>query len=497
VPLGQLDYAADLSRIAAAAPDAVFVFMPGGMGVNFVKQFRQAGLADKVTFLSASTIDETTLPAQQDSALGLFSGSGWAPNLDNPQNKEFVAAFEKAYGSVPAHYAAYAYDAALLIDAALKVTGGRTENKDALRNALKRVDFTSLRGSFRFNNNNYPVQDFYLVKAAKRPDGKYQTEIVTKVLSSVGDRHAGDCPMKAMPQIAAAPTSTPTATAPAQNPAAQPVTPPVTAPAVSATAPGAVSVVTAPASTPVALPPVTGLAATAGKRVALVVGNGNYAAMPRLSNPRNDAQDIATALKAVGFDVSLGLDLGRTDMEETFIRFAREARRADIALVYFAGHGIQHNGVNYLMPVDARITDEADIRRSLNLQDVLGDLQNAARIRIVMLDACRDNGVIQQLASTLPASRSAALTRGLSRLDQIAQGTFVVFATQANRVAADGSGRNSPFTTALLKHLGTAGIELRTIMTRVRSDVVTASSGAQWPEVSDSLVGEFVFKGSP
>jgi branched-chain amino acid transport system substrate-binding protein len=196
VPLGQPDYSAELTKIAAAAPEAIFVFLPGGMGVNFVKQFRQAGLADKITFLSAFTVDEGTLPAQQDAALGFFGGSNWAPNLDNPQNKEFVAAFEKEYGAVPGSYAFQAYDAAMLIDSALKATGGKTDNKDALRAALKKADFKSLRGAFKFNTNHYPIQDFYLVKVAKRADGKYQTEIAQKVFENYADPHVKDCAMK-------------------------------------------------------------------------------------------------------------------------------------------------------------------------------------------------------------------------------------------------------------------------------------------------------------
>ena len=196
VPLNQLDYSAELSRIAAASPDAVFVFLPGGMGVNFVKQFRQAGLADKIKFLSAFTVDESTLPAQQDAAIGLFGGANWAPNLDNPQNKKFVAAYEKEFNAVPATYAFQAYDAALLIDSALKATKGNTSDKNALRAAIKKADFKSLRGDFKFNTNNYPIQDFYLTKVAKRPDGKYQTEIVQKVFDDVPDSYAKDCKMK-------------------------------------------------------------------------------------------------------------------------------------------------------------------------------------------------------------------------------------------------------------------------------------------------------------
>src|SRR5262245_528034 len=196
VPINQLDYAAEISKIAALQPEAIFVFVPGGMGVNFVKQFRQAGLADKMKFLSAFTVDEGTLPAQQDAAVGFLAGGNWAPNLDNPQSKAFVAAYEKEYGAVPATYAFQAYDAIKLLDSALKATKGDTSNKDALRAALMKADFKSVRGNFKFNTNHYPIQDFYVVKAAKRPDGKYQTEIVEKVFSDYKDQFAAECPMK-------------------------------------------------------------------------------------------------------------------------------------------------------------------------------------------------------------------------------------------------------------------------------------------------------------
>jgi branched-chain amino acid transport system substrate-binding protein len=196
VPLGQLDYSAELTRIAAASPDAVFAFLPGGMGVNFVKQYRQAGLADKIPFLSAFTVDESTLPAQQDAALGMYSGANWAPNLDNPQNKAFVDAYLKEYNAVPATYAFQAYDTALLIDSAVRAVKGNVADKDALRAALQKADFRSLRGDFKFNTNHYPIQNFYLAKVAKRPDGKYETEIVKTVFSKYGDSYAKDCPMK-------------------------------------------------------------------------------------------------------------------------------------------------------------------------------------------------------------------------------------------------------------------------------------------------------------
>ncbi len=177
MPLGSLDFQVELSKIASLKPDAVFT----------------AGLADRIPVLSAFTVDESTLPAQQDAAVGMFGGANWAPNLDNPQNKKFVSAYEAAYNSVPGTYAFQAYDAAMLIDSAVKTVKGDLANKEAVTAALKKADFTSLRGSFKFNSNGYPIQDFYLTKVAKRADGKFQTEIVQKVFENYGDRYAKDC----------------------------------------------------------------------------------------------------------------------------------------------------------------------------------------------------------------------------------------------------------------------------------------------------------------
>ena len=196
VPLNQLDYSAELSKIAAAAPEAIFVFLPGGMGVNFVKQFRQAGLADKITFLSAFTVDEGTLPAQQDAALGFFGGSNWAPNLDNPENKKFVADFEKDYNQVPASYAFQAYDAAFLIDSALNGTKGNLADKEALRKAMEKADFKSVRGAFKFGNNHIPIQNFYLQDVVKNAEGQLVLKTVETIVENDQDRFHDKCPMK-------------------------------------------------------------------------------------------------------------------------------------------------------------------------------------------------------------------------------------------------------------------------------------------------------------
>ncbi len=192
--LGQLDFSAELARIAGAQPDAFYTFMPGGMGVNLVRQYRQAGL-DNIAFLSAFTIDETTLPAIEEASLGFHSGAQWAPDLDNDVNRAFVEAFEEKYGYAPALYASQGYDAALLIDSAVRAVGGDLSDKEALLEAMRAADFDSVRGSFSFNNNQFPVQDFYSVEAVEREDGVYVTSIVEKVFEDYGDAYAEQCPM--------------------------------------------------------------------------------------------------------------------------------------------------------------------------------------------------------------------------------------------------------------------------------------------------------------
>ncbi|WP_043336417.1 ABC transporter substrate-binding protein [Belnapia moabensis] len=195
VPLTQLDFSAELAKIAAAKPDAVFTFMPGGLGVNLVRQYRQAGLAN-IPFLSTFTVDEATLPAQGEAALGFYSAASWAPNMDNPANTKFVKDFEAGYGYVPATYAAQAYDGAMLLDSAVRKVGGRLGDKDAVRAAIRAAQFSSVRGPFEFGGNHYPVQDFWLCQVAKRADGKFQTETVRKVLSHDTDPYAAECRMR-------------------------------------------------------------------------------------------------------------------------------------------------------------------------------------------------------------------------------------------------------------------------------------------------------------
>jgi branched-chain amino acid transport system substrate-binding protein len=196
VPLKSLDFQANLSKLNSLHPDALFTFMPGGLGISLIKQFNQAGLKGKVPILSAFTADEATLPALGAAAEGIYGALTWAPDTNNPQNKKFVADYEAAYHAIPASYAMQAYDAAKLIDSAVRAVKGNLSNEKAVSAALRKANFHSVRGAFKFNVNGYPIQNFYLTKVVKRPDGKYQTSIAEKVFANNADAYAKDCKLK-------------------------------------------------------------------------------------------------------------------------------------------------------------------------------------------------------------------------------------------------------------------------------------------------------------
>jgi len=227
-------------------------------------------------------------------------------------------------------------------------------------------------------------------------------------------------------------------------------------------------------------------------RHAFVVGNSNYATVPRLPNPSNDAQDLANRLEALGYRVTLGLDLDRSGFLQKFQSFIGALRPDDIALLYYAGHGLQIGGENYLFPVDATVTSEADARtRLVPLNALIADLSRATRTRLVILDACRNNPFAEKLAVS-QATRSAGLTRGLARV-YAGVGSFIAYSTQPGNVALDGRGRNSPFTDALLRHMGDANADVHAVMRRVRADVGRATSDQQIPWENSSLIEEMAF----
>lgn len=192
----QLDFSAELSKARAAKPDAIFAFYPGGAGVQFVTQYVQAGLKGQIPLYTAFTIDDLSLPRLKDLAVGVPGAQEWVNDLPNPTNQKFVADYKAKYNASPSFYGAQTYDAVGLIDSAITAVKGDLSNKEGMRKEMEKADFKSVRGNFKFGNNHYPIQDFYLVKVAKRPDGKFETQIVKKVFENYADSHAKDCPMK-------------------------------------------------------------------------------------------------------------------------------------------------------------------------------------------------------------------------------------------------------------------------------------------------------------
>ena len=195
--LGQLDYAAELAQIRAAKPEALYVFLPGGMGINFIKQFVASGMSRDIQLVVPLWgSDQDIIRAVGDPMLGLFSVGHWTIDLDNPVNRKFVAEFEQEYKRLPTGYAASGYDTALLLDAAIRKVKGNLANKEALRAAIKSADFKSVRGEFKFGPNQFPVQDYYLQVVGKTADGKIAHKTMGKILSARGDAYVQDCKMK-------------------------------------------------------------------------------------------------------------------------------------------------------------------------------------------------------------------------------------------------------------------------------------------------------------
>ena len=230
----------------------------------------------------------------------------------------------------------------------------------------------------------------------------------------------------------------------------------------------------------------------AEKRVALVVGNAAYQHAGILANPLNDARDVAAALTDLGFQVLLGANLDKRAFDVKVKEFARALDRANVGLFFYAGHGLQVTGVNYLAATDAKLEAERDLDfETVKVEFVLAQMEREAKTNIVFLDACRDNPLARNLARTMG-------TRGVNEKGGLAPiksglGTFIAFATQPGNVASDGTGRNSPFSTALKKHITAPGLSLTDVMIEVRNDVVGATKGAQVPWDHSALRGRFYF----
>ncbi|MEI9901448.1 MAG: caspase domain-containing protein [Hyphomicrobium sp.] len=237
------------------------------------------------------------------------------------------------------------------------------------------------------------------------------------------------------------------------------------------------------------------LPAQAEKRVALVVGNSKYSEATPLANPANDANEIATALKGAGFEVILGLDVDKRAFDTKVRNFAELLDGSDVAIFFYAGHGLQVGGRNYLIPTDARLANERDLdfdAVSLDLVLKQMELGRAEKTNIVFLDACRDNPFTRNLARSM-GTRSSNLGKGLAQVET-GVGTFISYSTQPGNVALDGTGHNSPFTAALAKHVREPGRNLTSTMIEVRKDVLAATGGKQVPWDHSALTGDFYFQ---
>ena len=229
-------------------------------------------------------------------------------------------------------------------------------------------------------------------------------------------------------------------------------------------------------------------------RVALVIGNSAYQHTSPLPNPKNDASAMTAKLRRLGFDVVDGVDLPRTQFERKVVEFARKLRQADVGLFFYAGHGLQVSGQNYLVPIDAALQDEADLQFSMvRLTDILAQMERSTKTSLIFIDACRDNPLARSLARAMGRTRSASVGRGLAPVKS-GIGTMITFATEPGNVALDGEGDNSPFTAALLKHLETPNQDIAPLLRNVRRDVIAATRGRQVPWNHSSLTDDFFFR---
>lgn len=194
--LTQMDYSAEITQLNAKKPDAVFAFYPGSLGVTFVRQYQQSGLQSSVPLHAVSTIEGSTVEAMGTAVNGSFIADTWSPSMQNPESKKFVAAFEKKYGRTPSAYAAFSYDAALLLDAAMKSTKGNYADKAALNKAIADAQFKSVRGQFRFGKNNYPVQNYHIFQVTKTAKGADYKTVSEGVLKAHVDAYASQCSIK-------------------------------------------------------------------------------------------------------------------------------------------------------------------------------------------------------------------------------------------------------------------------------------------------------------
>jgi Caspase domain/Tetratricopeptide repeat len=384
---------------------------------------------------------------------------------------------------------------------------------DAIRLKPSVAGYFAQRGGVEDKSGNVAAAQADFRKAASL-DPKNQDALngLRRIETRSAVSTAGSTPPPGAVAMASAPATAVTTSTPAK---ASTLAPP------AATAPGAMPVAAASPATPVGTPaargPVvtettstvttvassamgaaaisaqTSTNATQGPRVALVIGNGAYVNANQLPNPPNDAHAVAGALREIGFDVIEGVNLNHAAMEAQFHDFLHKASNASIVLLFYAGHGMQVDGHNYLIPVDAKLAEASDLPfETIEIDKLLDALGDPGHTNIILLDACRDNPLARSFASHLPASRSAAVPGGLAAYSAVGTGTLIAYATAPGQTALDGQGADSPFTTSLLHNIRVPGLEIRQVLTRVRAEVAKETGNRQIPWDNSSLMGDVI-----
>ncbi len=459
---GDKDFSAIVSKLKAQNIDLAYV---GGLYTEpalLLRQMREAGL--KTVLMSGDGIATTEFPSIAGTAV--TEGTLFTFNPDarkNPAARAVMEAFRRS-GFDPEGYTLYAY-AAVQVWAQAAAAAKSVESRQVAA-ALKSGTFNTALGQLSFDAKGDRRQPDHVVY---RWDAKGNYK---EIDSSI--------------PVAAAPVVTPPPPAAVAPPPPPPVvqTPPPAPPPVVANVPPPKQA--APIATPKA-------ATSSERRVALVIGNSAYKNVSALTNPKSDASTIAAALRQVGFQsVTLVNDLDRNKLTEALQKFAEVAETADWSLVYFAGHGMEIGGVNYLIPIDAKLSSDRDITfQAVSLEVVLNAAERAKKLRLVILDACRDNPFAAQMKRTM-ANATRSVSRGLAQVEPEA-GTMVVYAAKHGETALDGTGGNSPFATALAKNLATPGLEVRLLFDVVRDDVMETTGRKQQPFSYGSISGRQQF----
>ena len=285
-------------------------------------------------------------------------------------------------------------------------------------------------------------------------------------------------------------------------PAPAPAAPPPARPAISPAAAPTVTPSAAPTTTPASTTPASPAAQTPERRIALVIGNGAYANVTRLPNPPNDARAIAKSLRSIGYDVTEGYDLDRGGLQKTVNEFLRSAIGAKIAVLYYAGHGISIDGRNFMVPTDVKLDTAQNLIASMTeIETIMAGLDDQIRTNVFILDACRNNPLAEQ-PQAAAGGRGLQIATGLTAPTGLSSGvlrgagTLIAFATAPGQIALDGDGANSPFSDLLARHIGTPGLEVQQMLTRVRAEVVTTTKSKQVPWSNSALLGEVYLAGA-